>query len=263
VASVNPFVIWALSSPPSRLGALSNIPFLAAFGAFVAMGNVLGDRANEIFVGAGQGGPGRVYMLDVARNDMVPFDPFGTDYVGGVRVAVGDLDNDGYAELIVAQALGGKIKVFAYRSGRFVEVGRGWPFGRAFEGGVHIATGDLNNDDVADLVTSAGRGRSHVRAFSLGAQMSAGTRLSVLADFYVDDREHENGVRAVPAKLDGEPTIVVTAGPTVTTFQVDTNDPYAHDLWRRYGFSSNPFGDIADIILGVDVFTPDGRRLPR
>ena len=70
-ASIYPFVAWALGPPPSRVGALSNLPFLAAFGMFVAMGNAFGDRTGEVFLGVGSGGPVRVYVMDAARDDLL------------------------------------------------------------------------------------------------------------------------------------------------------------------------------------------------
>jgi len=81
---------------------------------------------------------------------------------GGVSVAVGDLDADGQANIVVGSRMAGRAVVRIFdRQGRFccelldVLPGR-------FPTGVNVAVGDVNGDNFDDLIVSAGRGREPV-----------------------------------------------------------------------------------------------------
>jgi hypothetical protein len=80
-----------------------------------------------------------------------------------------------------------------------------YAFDPRFGGGVRVASGDLNDDGVGDLVVAAGPGGGpHVKAFDLRAG-------GVLFDRFVADPTHRDGVRAAVARhFDGEPDALVT-----------------------------------------------------
>lgn len=98
---------------------------------------------------------------------------FEPTFRGGVRVAMGDLDGDGVAEVIAASGPGriGEIRVFRQQTSgsttSLVElpVYRTLPFGKAYTGGVEISAGDLDGDGRDDLVAAMSRGRGTVNAF--------------------------------------------------------------------------------------------------
>ena len=87
-------------------------------------------------------------------------------FSGGVRVATGDVDGDGVADLVTAAGPGGgpHVKVFSGSSG--AEIRSFFAYDAGFTGGVNIAAGDLNGDGHADIVTGAGAGGGpHVKVF--------------------------------------------------------------------------------------------------
>src|SRR5262249_14357598 len=94
------------------------------------------------------------------------FYAYNPSFTGGVFVAVGDVSGDGKAEIVTGAGAGGgpHVRVFdgiaGYQESEFMA------YNEAFHGGVSVATGDVNNDGLADIVTGAGPGGGpHVRVF--------------------------------------------------------------------------------------------------
>ena len=80
-----------------------------------------------IFVGAGSGAPpmARAYLAETGE---LAFEkqPFESTFTGGVRVAAGDIDHDGYPDLIAAAGPGAGPRVVTYsgRTGEQMEIER-------------------------------------------------------------------------------------------------------------------------------------------
>jgi peptidyl-prolyl cis-trans isomerase A (cyclophilin A) len=106
--------------------------------------------------------------------EVVAFEPA---FRGGVRVAMGDLDDDGIAEVAVASGPGRRGEVRFYRqqlSGDRIVLAeivaaRTLPFGSRYTHGVEIGIGDVDGDGREDLVAAMSRGAGTVHVFrSLG-----------------------------------------------------------------------------------------------
>ena len=86
--------------------------------------------------------------------------------MGGVFVAVADVNQDGFADIVTAPDAGGgpQVKVLDGKSG--AELFNFWAYDIGFSGGVRVATGDVTGDGVPDIITGAGPGGGpHVRVF--------------------------------------------------------------------------------------------------
>lgn len=164
-------------------------------GARSAVGDMNGDGTGDLIVAAGfQGGP-RVAGFDgtsLASGALVrlfgDFFAFEHSLRNGVFVAVGDIDGDGFAEVIAGGGPGGGPRVTAY-SGKAL-------LGNVYEeranffagdpenrGGVRLAVKDLDGDTQADLVTGAGTGAGSRTTAYLGKEIGPNGQPPAALDF--------------------------------------------------------------------------------
>lgn len=170
--------------------SLGFLPFSAANGngVRVSLGDLNGDGAADLILGTGAGQAPRVAIYDGATlgagrtQTLRPsFLAFGADAGHGVNVASGDVNGDGYDDLIVSQDFGGTSQVRVW-SGAAIAANPGtaisslaplsdfYANGTTDRSGIRIATRDFDGDGKDELVTSASAGNSSwLRVLSLGA----------------------------------------------------------------------------------------------
>jgi Bacterial Ig domain/Bacterial cadherin-like domain len=214
-----------------------------AGGVRVASGDVTGDGVADIVTGTGPGAiGGHIKVFDGLTGEMVrsffAFDGF----AGGVFVAAGDVNADGFDDLIVgvdAGAPGGHVKVFDGNSGALLQSFFAFD---GFIGGVTVAAGDIDGDLRADIIVGAGPGApgGHVKVFS-------GTGGTLLASFFSLNAAYTGGVFVAAGDTDGDgkANIVVGAG---TISHVEVFDGFANP--QSSFFVSTPGGTP---LLGADA----------
>jgi hypothetical protein len=118
-----------------------------------------------LVVGAGPGGGPHVKVFNTFTGaEVASFFAFDRHFLGGVRVAQGDFNRDGIADIVAGAGLGGgpHVKVFDGATG--AEIRSFFAFAPEFTGGVYVASADLTDDGVADIVVGAGLdGGPHVK----------------------------------------------------------------------------------------------------
>lgn len=128
---------------------------------------------------AGQTGSPVVHVLDAETLEplfMIPATAtFGLKYRGGVRVATGDLDNDGLPDVAVApgRMAAAVVKVFNGSPQPGVQgteilnqrIAARSTFGVRYADGVAIAVGDVTGDTLNDVIVSRSRGPAVVKVF--------------------------------------------------------------------------------------------------
>jgi hypothetical protein len=140
-----------------------------AGGVRVAAGDVNADGIMDVITGAGPGAGPHVKVFDGASAlEVRSFLAYSPSFEGGVFVAGGDLNGDGFAEIITGTDAvpggGPHVKVFDGQTGN--EVHSFFAYTPSFSGGVRVAAGDLNGDGYDEIITGAGAGGGpHVKVF--------------------------------------------------------------------------------------------------
>jgi lipoprotein-anchoring transpeptidase ErfK/SrfK len=195
-------------------------------GGFLASGDVTGDGAPEIVIGAGTGAPAEVRVYSADGGLLKIFYPYTRTFKGGVRVAVGDLDGDGKAEIVTSPGPGMEPLVRRFAGdGSFAAPNGVLAYAEGFRGGVRVAVGDLDGDGKAEIVTAPGPGGGpHVRVFD-------GALRPLDQDFFAFDASMRDGI--VPAILrTPEGSLIAISveswsAPLIKLFKKSTFDGYA------------------------------------
>jgi hypothetical protein len=122
------------------------------------------------------------------------FSAFPTTFTGGVTVAAGDTNGDGYADIVVGTNAqynyDSRVRVF---SGLNNGLMKDFVVYSGYRGGVRVATEDLDGDSKADLIITPGRYSSTVGAKPRILALK-GTTLTRLQDIQLLDAAFLGGV---------------------------------------------------------------------
>ncbi|WP_171471971.1 autotransporter-associated beta strand repeat-containing protein [Frigoriglobus tundricola] len=115
--------------------------------------------------GSAAGGPGVVTIYNGSGAAREQFQPFGA-YAGGVKVAVGDVNGDGYSDVIVVAGpgtLNGLVGIYSGKDFSLLSTYFAFP---GYQGAFNVAAGDLTGSGVADVIFSTATGGDFVFAYA-------------------------------------------------------------------------------------------------
>lgn len=173
-----------------------------------------------IVTGQLQGGAPAVKAVKASDGTVVrSFNAYEAGFTGGVEVAFGDVNNDGYKDIVTAAGPGGgpHVKVFSGKDGTLLK--RFYAYAPGLASGINVAVGDVNGDGKADIITGPNVQQGfgpHVKAFTgnLGSADNFDAP-TLVASFFAYADGFNGGVRVAAADLDndGKADIVTAAGP--------------------------------------------------
>ena len=268
IAPNGSFTFVAPSNVPLNSGPVVFTYTVTAQGQNVATGTVtiFINQRSERFIATGAdagGGPHvRVFQSGsaVTRYDFFPYEP---TFTGGVRVAVGDLNQDGIDDIVTVPASGGsvRVRVFSGRDGgTLLDT---FAFDPNFRGGGYVAVGDFNGNGKNDIIVGAGDGGGpRVQVFELtqvGLQPGS-LALTAIADFFAYNSDVRTGVRVAAGDLKGiGRSEIITApgtggGPQVKVFDAEeVFSPLGNPSFGGLPTVANPFPKE-----GLSFFAADG-----
>jgi len=166
------------------------------------VGDLDGNGKAEIVTSPGPGYDSSVAVFDASGTVSTWFQAYGYSFLGGVRVAAGDVDGDGTLEYITGQGPGGGSELLVLDADGN-ELRELYPFGDGWQG-LYVAAGDGDGDAKADIVAGAGYGEPRVKIYNGRGQETA--------SFLAFDPSFQGGVRVATGDLDGDGKAEILAG---------------------------------------------------
>lgn len=168
-------------------------------GTDVATGDVNGDGVDEIITGAGPGGGPHIKVFNKNGTQLYSFFAYDERMRSGTRVAAGDLDGDGEAEVITGVEKGSvaNVRVFTFSSNAPVLRTSFNAYAASFKGGADVATGDVSGDSANEIITAAGPGSGGGPRISIFSR--TGTSIN---SFFAYDSTKRNGARVSVGNAD-------------------------------------------------------------
>jgi len=120
----------------------------------VAVGDVDGDGIDEIITGAGPGGGPHVRVFDGQGNVKFHFFAFNKNFLGGVNVAVGDVDGDGQNEILASVASEASAYIRVFDSKLLLLRLQFLSYSKDFYYGVNVATADFDEDNRTEIIVA-------------------------------------------------------------------------------------------------------------
>ncbi len=188
----------------------------------VAVGDVNNDGVADLVTAVGpdaqSGLPAidQVSVYDGATGTLLKsLTPFESSFTGGLFVAVADLNNDGFADLVISPDQGGGPRVQILSGKTFAPLIPDF-FGIAdtsFRGGARPAFADVNGDGTPDLIVAAGFGGGpRVAVFNGLSLLPGGSPGRLLPDFFAFENTLRNGAYVAGGDTDGDGLADVIAG---------------------------------------------------
>lgn len=244
--------------PTTQKELFSVQPFEATFtgGVYVAVGDVTGDGKPDLIITPDEGGGPRVRVFNGQGFGVVD-DFFGiddTNFRGGARAAVGDVNGDGVGDLIVAAGFGGGPRIAGF-SGKSIGTANRvklfndfFAFEQTLRNGTYVAAADVNGDGKADLVVGGGPGGGPRVLVLSGTDLVNSNSQVAIANFFAGSDTNRGGVRVAARNLDGDGKAEVITG----------DGPGGEGKVRIYSGSSLSAGTPNALTTITDASVKDG-----
>ncbi|MGI9446674.1 MAG: FKBP-type peptidyl-prolyl cis-trans isomerase [Pirellulales bacterium] len=261
-------------------------------GVQTAIHDVDNDGRDDVVVAPGRGRVGEIRVFDIDGEEMPEYriTPFGSSFLSGVNIALGDVNGDGTKDLIAGQAAGSTVSIhlggsLGWESTSFR---RYTPYGTTHLAGVSVAAADIgtitngsisqtdSKDGRAELVLGTGPGAiKSVQIVDVAGAPKVVTELSIdptigysgvtIASGLYNDRSVDDimvsGGQGDAARVDMF-QITRDSGSTLTTKENLTSGNTANSRFRVSPLDSNGDGQVNSFFAvgagGAQVLDAEG-----
>jgi hypothetical protein len=163
--------------------------------AALQLSQKLAENGSVVTIGSSKGNDPLVYKLGRLGDVKKTFRAYDNYYLG-FDAEIGDLNGNGFHEIIVGAGRGGgpQVRIFT-ESGQLL--GQFFAYDERFRGGVYVALGDLNGDGVQEIITSPGAGGGpHILVYDDHAE--------IRGNFMAYDSTYRGGVKLAVGDIDAD-----------------------------------------------------------
>ncbi len=141
--------------------------------------------------------PSKIRIFSRTGTRLTEWTSYSANFLGGVRVGVGDLDGDGKNEIVTGAGVGGGPHIKIWKTDGQIWGGGFFAFDSTERGGVSLAVGDIDGDKKDEIITGSGQGAMpRVRVYS-----GQGT---IKAEISLGDRPLVSGVQVAASDMNGD-----------------------------------------------------------
>lgn len=164
-------------------------------GVNVAVGDLNGDRRDEIIAGSGPGTKAQIKIFKSDGELLAEINPGEIAKWSGVNVASGDLDSNGVDEVISAPGWGSAPQIQIWKADGTL-LNKFLAYDINFKSGVNLSSADFDGDSREEIITGAGApGGPHIKVFD------GDGHLKINSTFFAYDKNFRGGVLAVMGKF--------------------------------------------------------------
>lgn len=156
------------------------------------------NSSYRIAVAPESGGPPTVRVFNNSGSEvMVIFNAYDESFSGGVRLTMGDVDGDGFEEIVTVPASGGPhVRIFDLEGNLESDF---FAYPTSMTSGLFVATGDVDGDGIEEIVVSTDEGGgARVRIFNKGGEQIGSTITPY------EDVSSPRSVRVAMGDVDGD-----------------------------------------------------------
>jgi len=224
--------------------------------------------SNRLFaVGTGPGRASLVRVYDQATGaEVFSFAPYEPAFTGGVNVATGDVNGDGFDDVVIGTGIGGGPRVAVYSGATKAVIADFFTYESVFRGGVNVTVADVNGDGFGDILNGSGEGGGpRVRIINGDLLTNSGDQNAVIADFFAFEDTVRSGVNVSGGDVNGDGFADVLAGagigggPRATLFDGKTIGTAGDRPASIQNFFAYDSATRSGVQIAIGDITGDGR----
>lgn len=214
-------------------------------GINVALGDINNDYKEDIIVGT-KGGSGTIKAYNYKGDYLnLSIHPFTTSYKGEINITTGDVNGDGFEEIIAATGEGVRSQIKIFSNKGELQLIQYSPFAQDYLGGVNLASGDIEGDGIDEIITCQALGGSLCKIYKYENQKT------ILNEWSVFNNNRGVEVSFGDIDRDGEGEIITSTKNNVNQ-QIKIFKGTKEKIKEFSTYNSNPNNISFDLFFDTD-----------